>query len=522
MQKGSHALNKNSQKKTNVTFLHKVILIICGLLFSAFILEAGLRLGGFIFLSLQSHRNRIAINQKDVYRIVCLGESTSIDYPSFLQNELNHRNTGIKFSVINKAVPGINTSFILNNLEHYLDTYNPDMVITMMGINDWGRHMPYTTHHNISSAPAFFGSLRIYKLYRLLISHIITHLKGRFPFSETVELPQSADSYQLYGPAVPLMANQDQIYPQTDNTYIDQGIRYQEQGRFREAEALFLQAIERNPEAYWAFVDLAVLYRTQGRPEEAENLFKKAIELDPANENLYIELGHLCRNQSRLVEAESLFEKAIELNPVNSGAYIGLSHLFQEHEDLIRAEFILKQFIDINPDDYAVYAELGLICKHQGRIDEAEALFKKAVDLNPEDHRSYKAIEIIYAEKGESEALKEYSDKAKGLQSAYYSQMTVDNHIKLRDILYERSITYACMQYPMRDMITLKKIFRDNLQGIIFIDNETVFENALRHGEYNDYFVDSFGGDFGHCTHKGNQLMAENIANTILREVFGR
>jgi hypothetical protein len=32
--------------------------------------------------------------------------------------------------------------------------------------------------------------------------------------------------------------------------------------------------------------------------------------------------------------------------------------------------------------------------------------------------------------------------------------------------------------------------------------------------------VDMFGGDFGHCTEKGNQLLAQNIADTILKEVF--
>jgi hypothetical protein len=34
------------------------------------------------------------------------------------------------------------------------------------------------------------------------------------------------------------------------------------------------------------------------------------------------------------------------------------------------------------------------------------------------------------------------------------------------------------------------------------------------------YFVDMSGGDFGHCAPKGNRLLAENIANVILKEVF--
>jgi hypothetical protein len=47
-----------------------------------------------------------------------------------------------------------------------------------------------------------------------------------------------------------------------------------------------------------------------------------------------------------------------------------------------------------------------------------------------------------------------------------------------------------------------------------------VFRDAVRKDSYNEYFRDAIGGDFGHCTDKGNRLLAENIASTILKEVF--
>jgi hypothetical protein len=71
----------------------------------------------------------------------------------------------------------------------------------------------------------------------------------------------------------------------------------------------------------------------------------------------------------------------------------------------------------------------------------------------------------------------------------------------------------------MRNVEPLKKIFEQD-ESIIFVDNESVFKEALQKASYNEYFVDMFAGDFGHCTKKGNRLLAENIANTILREVF--
>ncbi|MFH1622153.1 MAG: hypothetical protein ABIA97_03435, partial [Candidatus Omnitrophota bacterium] len=65
----------------------------------------------------------------------------------------------------------------------------------------------------------------------------------------------------------------------------------------------------------------------------------------------------------------------------------------------------------------------------------------------------------------------------------------------------------------------LKKMFEDQ-EDVIFVSNERVFKEALKQASYKEYFTDMFAGDFGHCTQKGNRLLAENIANVILRECF--
>jgi hypothetical protein len=57
---------------------------------------------------------------------------------------------------------------------------------------------------------------------------------------------------------------------------------------------------------------------------------------------------------------------------------------------------------------------------------------------------------------------------------------------------------------------------------ILFVDNERIFQNAVARGSYQQYFVDMFAGDFGHCTPKGNRLLAENAADSILRDILGK
>jgi len=58
--------------------------------------------------------------------------------------------------------------------------------------------------------------------------------------------------------------------------------------------------------------------------------------------------------------------------------------------------------------------------------------------------------------------------------------------------------------------------------NIIFVDNEKIFLDALKETSYRDIFRDRFGGDFGHCTIKGNRLLATNVANVILKECFDK
>ena len=103
----------------------------------------------------------------------------------------------------------------------------------------------------------------------------------------------------------------------------------------------------------------------------------------------------------------------------------------------------------------------------------------------------------------------------------FYVPVTVNNHRKLKEVLDRKGIRLICVQYPMRNVEQLKKIFGKD-EDVIFVDNESVFKEAVKRSGYKEYFKDMFAGDFGHCTQKGNRLLAQNIAHVILKEVFNR
>lgn len=177
--------------KRKFSWSKKFGLIIFGIFLGLFLLEIALRVGGFVFLSLQEYRNRIAIAQKGGYCILCLGESTTAlggeySWPSQLEEILNRAQIGIKFKVINKGIPGISTSGILYHLEKYLDEYEPNMVITMIGINDCGKLIPYRTDRK-----HIFQKFRSYKLFKITIASFWHKIKKQREFQSLPAKDQS-------------------------------------------------------------------------------------------------------------------------------------------------------------------------------------------------------------------------------------------------------------------------------------------------------------------------------------------
>jgi tetratricopeptide (TPR) repeat protein len=282
-------------------------------------LEVGFRIEGLISSSLQEYRNLQSIKHKGAYRIMCLGESATVgQYPPFLEEILNQRNVGIRFSVIDKGIPGTNTPAILSQIESYIGRYNPDIVVVMMGINDWGEQMPYESFSD-SRMTLFLKSLRTYKLARLLWLHISAKVK---------EI--GLNSLKNSRPVIKRISLNHINGPPEDN--------YAKSMHPNPAEESFKKAIELNPQDSEAYRALGWLYRDQGKYPQAESSFKKAIELNPQDSRAYRGLGELYRDQGKYPQAEELFKKAIELNPQNFVAYFDLGGLYLDQGKYPQAE----------------------------------------------------------------------------------------------------------------------------------------------------------------------------------------
>ncbi|MCK9595360.1 MAG: tetratricopeptide repeat protein [Candidatus Omnitrophica bacterium] len=587
---------KNASRKKpfwNSPPAKKVTLVILTLILTLAALELMLRMIGFAIVNLQEYRNRQAIKQRGNFRVICLGESTTQNqYPRYLEKILNKNNPGVKTSVVDCGQSGATTTTLLLHLQDTLDKYKPDVVVTMMGCNDY-RTLYYLDIPEANTG--LFKNCRLYRFARIIYMDISNKLNKRdiyrpsahkntaaqekYPdiskikmtqlekeykklaeFSDLTKItnrgyglrykdlkrvaelekiwekiieinPRDAYAYSklaiLYWDAGKFNEAENalikalKIEPGNYMTYVQLGRVYRDHGKFVKSEEIYKEAAQINPNKYEAYAGLEWLYRHQKRFEERLQILKKVTELTPKVEHDYLNAGLFFSYLGEFAESEEAYSKCLELNPRNNRAYAGLGYVYEKERKFNKSEDAYRKAIELDPDNDPAYMELYWTYREQNKSAKAEEILKKAIAHNPRNDLALGGLAVKYLETGETELAENYSAQANTLRREFYNSVTARNYHKLKEILDTRKIRLVCAQYPMRSITVLKKLLKDEPEGdIIFVDNEKIFKDAVRTDGYDAYFTDMFGGDFGHCTEKGNRLLAENIANAILKNVF--
>lgn len=177
---------------------------------------------------------------------------------------------------------------------------------------------------------------------------------------------------------------------------------YYQQEKYREAEALFLRALQireqqlgpEHPEVAYPIKALALLYYKQGRYSESEPLYLRALhifeqqpQLSPLDiANLLTSLGLLYYKQGRYAEAEPLYLRALRIREQMTAN--------PDHPDIV---YLLN--------------DLALLYRTQGRYEQAEPLYQWALRISEQqvgpEHlliaHPLNGLAYIYREQGKFE-----------------------------------------------------------------------------------------------------------------------
>jgi len=467
--------------------------LVGGGVFSALVLlELLLRFAGALFspsLPKPSHAH---------LRILCLGESTTaptpvldVSWPSQLQAMLDVSLGPGVVSIINAGVPGTNTSAILTRLPDLLETYHPQIVIAMMGINDSKWYGINPKHSSLADA---FFNFRVVKVARYIFHGF---------------------SYALYHPS----GNK------TSRTWLaarQEALNLSLQGKFAQALNI-LEPFLSSPKTYWRVQETAAAFLSF-KNHNASAQEEKLASVAPPQVPAYSFRGEHLLSEGKYRQAEALARGVLRHDPRAYPAWEILAISFQKQKRFVPARAAYQVVIAEAPPDSTFYLwamilrelvdiKLNGAVLPDGDLTECVNASLELARLTKEDIEptSSKLAAYEWWDLQSTKKLEASVNKA----SAF--QVTMLNYLELRDVLMKQRIQLIAMQYPMRDPLRLKAIFGPS-GDITVIGNQGNFRQALQHLSYQDLFIDRFAGDFGHCTARGNALIAANVAAELRRK----
>ncbi|MCC3584501.1 tetratricopeptide repeat protein [Microcoleus sp. PH2017_30_WIL_O_A] len=130
-------------------------------------------------------------------------------------------------------------------------------------------------------------------------------------------------------------------------------------------------------------LNIAWEYHQAGRLLEAENLYRQIVEAQPESANVLCLLGIAVRQQGKVAEAIDFYDRAIAQNPDFVEAHLNKAHVLMDVGATQRAIASYEQVIKMQPNSALAYNNLGWLKQHLGEIDSAISYYQTALQLDP-------------------------------------------------------------------------------------------------------------------------------------------
>lgn len=167
------------------------------------------------------------------------------------------------------------------------------------------------------------------------------------------------------------------------------GVRLYEQGRYSEALQQFQTAQRTDPSNPDGYYNLASTYHKLGVTqkdaqiiEQAESLYNQCLDLQPNHVDCHRGLAVLLAESGRPDSAMKLLKNWAQANPQMSDARIELARLHQEFGQTKVAEQYLDEALALNPNDHRAWTARGQMREEAGELDQALQNYQQSLAIN--------------------------------------------------------------------------------------------------------------------------------------------
>ncbi|HEY8747619.1 MAG TPA: tetratricopeptide repeat protein [Tepidisphaeraceae bacterium] len=215
---------------------------------------------------------------------------------------------------------------------------------------------------------------------------------------------------------------------------IETAVGFHRAGKLSEANAFYLQALDREPNRVDLLRLLARVAHEQGRSADAAGFLRRAIELVPGDASLLVNLGMVLVALGDLENAIASLRKATDLNPKSPEALSNLGAALRQRGDYAEAASVLRRAVTLKPDFAHAIVNLGAVLTNLDQFDDAITALLRAIALRPEDALAHYNLGVALKSAGHLEQALESLNYALKLQPN-----EVDTIINIGDVLQQLS-----------------------------------------------------------------------------------
>lgn len=271
--------------------------------------------------------------------------------------------------------------------------------------------------HRLASSPAFLKSVKNEIQSGLKDSQLVDmdgyvrHLEGAY--FRAVE-----EKALFSAPAGKLSAEELK-------SLFQEALRLHQTGQFPEADKLYLQVLEDQPEYAPASYMRGMLVKAQGKAEAARSCLDQAVRHAPRYADAWAALGRLDHAEGRYAEAVDAYRNVLAVRPgsveVLNDLGLALGYLGQAKE----AIEVLRRAVAASPNDVDSHFNLGVIFQKSGLVNEAITEYLRAIMLQPDNAEAYFNLGVALQDYGQGERAAGYYRRVLELQprnaSAYHA-----------------------------------------------------------------------------------------------------
>jgi Flp pilus assembly protein TadD len=179
---------------------------------------------------------------------------------------------------------------------------------------------------------------------------------------------------------------------QVADMHLALGRTLEQQKEYERALDAYAKAAELDPHLAGAVWRQGVVFDKQGRSRESEACYKQALKLSPKDPDLLCDYGYSLYLQRRWAEAEGTLRKAVAEAPRHQRSHCNLGLVLAQTERKTEA---VAEFQQAGCDASAAQANLGLVLAMNNRLPEAKAAYAQALAAKPKSVEAKRGMELI-------------------------------------------------------------------------------------------------------------------------------